>query len=66
MAKHVRTTAEEAAKRLHGTAGRVFVRRGEKWLDTETGSTGALHDLAEKWNAERPIGHTETGQPDEG
>ena len=66
MVKDERTTAEDVAKRLHGTNGRLFIRRGKKWLDTETGNAGALHELADKWIEERPIGHTETGQPDEG
>lgn len=42
----------EAARSLHGTHGRLFVRDGEEWLDTETGRRGPRAELEDAWLAD--------------
>lgn len=42
----------EAARSLHGTRGRLFIRDGDEWLDTETGRRGPRTELEDAWLAD--------------
>lgn len=61
MAKDNKATAStgmdsmtlDEARKLHGTTGRLFIRNGDTWMDTETGAVGDVVELAVEWVKEQ-------------